>query len=142
MCFSARGNQYGTFYTPLPGKVAAVKLVYLYGYVTCQKYNADNWSFWGCGLRMKDLVNVVVTRSNNHMILPPNQFIGSRAGKWCKLPAYDSFSPEIVLSFFSNPLTLSSHTQLRLWYGEDLVNYTEGDNDGRVCADVYILYVW
>ena len=141
VCFSARYNQYGTFNTPLGGKVAAVKLVHLYGYVTCHKYNANNWSFWGCGHRQKDFVGVVVTRSNNRIILPANQFIGNRAGKWSKLPRYNSFSPEVILSVFYSPLPLSAQTQLRLWYAEDLVNYTEGDNAGRVCTDVYVLYV-
>ena len=141
VCFSARYTQYGTFNTPLGGKVAAVKLVHLYGYVTCHKYNADNWSFWGCGHGLKDLVDVVVTRSNNQIILPANQFIGNGAGKWSKVPGYNSFSPEIILSVFSTPLSLPAQTQLRLWYGEDLVNYTEADNDGRVCTDVYVLYV-
>ena len=141
VCFSARNTQYGTFNTPLGGKVAAVKLVHLYGYVTCHKYNADNWSFWGCGHRVKDLVDVVITRSNNQIILPANQFIGNRAGKASKVPGYNSFSPEIILSVFSTPLSLPAQTQLRLWYGEDLVNYTEADNGGRVCTDVYVLYV-
>lgn len=141
VCFSARHNQYGTFNAPLGGKVAAGKLVHLYGYVTCNRYNADHWSFWGCGHGLKDLVNVVVTWSNNQIILPANQFIGNRAGKWSKLPGYNSFSPEIILSVFSTPHSMSAQTQLRVWYGEDLVSSTEGDNDGRVCTDVYILYV-
>ena len=141
VCFGARNTQYSTFNVPLGGKVAAVKLVHLYGYVTCHKYNANNWSFWGCGDLVKDLVNVVVTWSNNQIILPASQFIGNRAGKWSKLPGYNSLSPEIILPVFSSPLSLSAQTQLRVWYGEDLVYHTESDNDGRVCTDVYVLYV-
>ena len=141
VCFGARYTQYGTVNAPRSGKVAAVKLVHLYGYVTCNKNNADNWSFWGCGHGLKDLVDVVITWSNNHMILPANQFIGNRGGKWSKIPGYNSFSPEIILSVFSYPFFLSAQTELRVWYGEDLVNFYEGDNDGRVCTDVYVLYV-
>lgn len=141
VCFSAKGNQHGTINTPWYGKVGAVKLVHLYGFVTCHKHNADNWSFWGCGHGLNQ-VNVVMTRSNNQIILPANQFIRNAAGKWYKVPGYDSFSPEIILSVFSNPPYLPAGTQLRVWYGEDLVNYTEADNDGRVCTDVYVLYVW
>ena len=131
MCFGARYTQYGTFNAPLGGEVAAVKLVHLYGYVTSNKYIADHWSFWGSGHGC-DLVDVVVTWSNNHMILPANQFIRNRAGKW---------STEIILPVFSSPYSLSAQTQLRVWYFEDLMNYTESDNDGLVCADVYVLYV-
>lgn len=50
-------------------------------------------------------------------------------------------SPEIVLPSFS-PYSVRSGDQLRLWYGEDLVGYTESDNRGLVCADAYGLYVW
>ena len=139
VCFGARNTQYGTFHIPLSGNVAAVKLVHLYGYVTCNKFNVNHWSFWGCGHGSIDRVNVVVTRSNNQMILPPNQFV--QTGKWSIVPGYNSFSPEIILSVFYSPVPLSAQTQLRLWYGEDLVNYTEVDNDGRACADVYVLYV-
>jgi len=36
---------------------------------------------------------------------------------------------------------VSGGQSLRLWYGEDLVGYTEGDNAGWVCCDVYGLYI-
>ena len=28
--------------------------------------------------------------------------------------------------------------ELGLWYGEDLMNRTEGDNDGKSCCNVYV----
>ncbi len=64
------------------------------------------------------------------------------AGKWAKIPGYNAFSPEIVQSRFSGPFNIHRGHQYRVWYGEDLVNYTESDNGGRVCADVWVLYVW
>ena len=90
---------------------------------------------------MLKLPIVAITTSDNHMILPPSQFIGNRAGKWSKIPGYNSFSPEVVLSVFSHPYEMPEQTELRLWYAEDLVNHTESDTGGRVCADVYVLYV-
>lgn len=142
VCFGARNNQYGSFKAPVSGRVIAVKLVHLYGFVTCHKFNPNYWSFWGCGHGLVDLVNVVITTSSNNIFLPPSQFMkfAHSAGKWAKVPGYNSFSPEIVLSRFSTAFYVHAGHSLRLWYGEDLVNYTEGDNDGRVCADVYLLY--
>ena len=143
VCFEARGNKYGSFRAPSAGNVASIKLVHLYGYVTCYKGNADHWSFWGCGYNLVDLVNVVITSSANNIILPPTEFMTYEhaAGKWAKVPGYNSFSNEIVLSRFSSAFQVFTNQQFHLWYGEDLEDYTEDSNDGKVCADVYILYV-
>ena len=61
--------------------------------------------------------------------------------KWYRVPGYKSLSPELVLPFFSSPKLVHSNQELRVWYGEDLANVSDGDNGGRVCADVYALFV-
>ena len=149
VCFGARNHQFGSFSMPSRGRLAAIKLVHLYGYVSCNTNGDSNsWSYWGCGYSsgsLKDKVNVVITASSNHIILPPNQFLtrsGSYAsGKWHDILGFNSWSPELVLSVFSHPLWVSSGQQLRVWDGEDLVDYIETDNGGRVCCDVYARYV-
>lgn len=75
------------------------------------------------------------------MILPAEQFISGET-KWSKIPGYTSLSPQILLSVFSDPVEITAGEELRLWYGEDLANKDEDDNEGKVCADVYGLYVW
>ena len=35
VCFGAKGDKFGTFRAPA-GRLAAIKLVYLYGYVSCR----------------------------------------------------------------------------------------------------------
>ena len=146
MCFGAKGDKSGNFSAPA-GKLAAIKLVYLYGYVSCSTLVSSYWSYWGCGVDPRNAknthrqVNVVITNSSNHFLLPPNQFISDVTMKWYTIPGYNSLSPELVLSVFLNPISLSSNQVLRLWYGEDLANHKEqGDNGGRVCADVYSTY--
>lgn len=145
VCFGARHNQYGRFNAPYSGNIGAVKLVHLYGYVSCDTRRTSYWSYWGCGNNpyagIKDLVDVVITTSSNRIILPPSQFTTSFL-KWSKIPGYNSLSPELVLSSFSSPFRVYSGQQLRLWYAEDLLNRSEGDNGGRACCDVYGLYVW
>ncbi|KAL9960949.1 hypothetical protein ACROYT_G034458 [Oculina patagonica] len=142
VCFGAKSYSYGRFYAPSRGRLASVKLVHLYGYVSCNTASLHHWSFWGCGTSrwVKNKVNVVITTSSNHIVLPPRQFF-SGGGKWSYIPGYNSHSPEIILSFFSHPYWVYKGRQFRVWYGEDLVNYTESDNGGKVCADVYALYV-
>ena len=142
MCFGARNNQFGRFYLPSRGRLAAIKLVHSYGYVSCYTGTSTNWSYWGCaGITTE--VNVVITTKSNRAILPPSQFLSSSfpAGMWSRLPGYDSLSSRLVLRFFSHPLKVRRRQQLRLWYGEDLMNWTEWDNGGRSCAYVYALYV-
>ena len=141
VCFGARNHQFGRFYIRSSGKLASVLLVHLYGYVTCDTRHISYWSYWGCGSYYSgDKINVVITTGANHILLPPGQFMVHHGAKWSKIPGYDSLSPELVLSFF-NPYWVYSGQQLRLWYGEDLMNVGEGDNGGRACFDTYALYI-
>lgn len=142
VCFGTRDTQPGSFYLPSGGGLAAIKLVHLYGYVSCDVRHPQHWSFWGCGQHrsLKQEVDVVITKSDDkQIILPPAEFMkyNHQGGKWARVPGYDSFSKEIVLTPFGKPYPVVAGQQLHLWYGEDLQNYTEGDNGGRVCCDVY-----
>ena len=144
MCFKAKGNQPGKFYAPTCGKLAAVKLVHLYGYVTCHNKVVSYWSFWGCGDHpsVPNHVDAVITRSDDEVPLPPSQFNTFGKGKWSEIPGYNSNSPSLVMSAFSPPTgDVRAGDELRVWYGEDLVNWTEHDNDGEVCCDVYTLII-
>ena len=143
VCFEAKGNRFGRFYVP-EGRLAAIKLVHLYGYVSCHVRSPYSWSYWGCGENRfvgNNLVNAVITNSSNYILLPPLQFQKDRIGKWYRVPGYNSLSPELVLPSFSSPETVHSNQELRVWYGENLVKTWEGDNGGTVCADVYALFV-
>ena len=143
VCFEAKGNRFGRFYVP-EGRLAAIKLVHLYGYVSCHVHGPSFWSYWGCGdnpsMGLNTLVNAVITDSDNHILLPPIQFQKISNLKWYRVPGYNSLSPELVLPFFSSPKWVHSNQELRVWYGENLVK-NNGDNGGKVCADVYALFV-
>lgn len=143
VCFGARRNNFGRFNVPFGGDIAAIKLVHLSGYVTCDRSNFSYWSYWGCGKRagVEDFVGVTITTVRNTIITPEAPFLKvNPPGRFSDLPPYESFSPEIILPRFS-PYQAAAGTTLRLWYGEDLVDFTESDNDGSVCCDVYALYV-
>ena len=70
---ATRDNTFGSFVVPSSGKLVSVKLVHVYGYVTCDKRNRAYWSFWGCCHYPKD-VNVVITTSFDKILLPSNEF--------------------------------------------------------------------
>ena len=90
------------------GRLAAVKLVHLYGYVSCHTAGPISyWSYWGCGDNqwngINTQVNVVITDSKNQILLPPSQFLNTKVPsiKWYTVPGYNSLSPELVLPFFN-----------------------------------------
>ncbi|XP_078351472.1 uncharacterized protein LOC144636180 [Oculina patagonica] len=139
VCFGAKGDAYGAFNMPFQGDLAAMRLVNLHGYVSCDSGNINYWSYWGCGLHNANQVNVVITDDTNTVVLPPAELILT-SNKWAKIPGYNSVSPELVMSLFS-PQSVSSGQQLRLWFGEDLTNNGDHDNGGTACIDVYALYV-
>ena len=146
VCFGAKGNTNGRFTAPIRGNLVAVKLVHLFGYVSCHVYDGTFWSFWGCGENnshgLKALVDTVITDDHNRILMPPTQLEKNIDRlKWYKIPGYNSQSPEIVLSRFS-PTSVYRGKRLRLWYGEDLANLSEGDKGGKVCHKVYATYAW
>ena len=84
----------------------------------------------------------VITYSNK-TVLPLAEFVKSNAEK--KLYTYqldgaDVNSPTLVFNFLPMPLVVSVGQQFQIWYAHDLVGYTEHNNDGETCADVYALY--
>ena len=138
MCFGAKDNRFGKFFAPFSGKLASVKLVHVYGYVACSG-GATYQSYWGCDQYpgLKNHVDAVITTSGGSVLLPSSQFITHKTAKWSLIPGYNSLSPELVLSAFSNPPSVTRGQELRLWYGEDLANTCESDNGGTSCCDVY-----
>jgi len=135
VCFGAKDNQFGRFQVEVGGSIQAVKLVHLSGQVTCDVYN-NAWSKWGCA--RPDLVQyimVALTNESNTILLPTDQRY------YYTIPGYDAQSSEIVFSGFPNPLHMSSDGELRLWYGEDLENSGEDNNDGTSCTDVFAKYL-
>ena len=141
VCFGAKNNHFGRFYVPV-SRLAAIKLVHLYGYVSCDTRHTSNWSYWGCGDKMQAQVSVTITTTANRILLPPKQFLTIPSLEWYKIPGYNSVSPELILSVLSTPNWISSDQELLLWYGEDLVNFSEEDNGGTVCVNEYALFVW
>ncbi|KAJ7383251.1 hypothetical protein OS493_029656 [Desmophyllum pertusum] len=92
--------------------LGALKLVYREGAVRCVSNVAYN-SRWGChsysSFKTYPL-NVIITDKHNNVIFPLPQFIAQRR----TVP----------------------HMDLRIWFGEDFKNWSETDNQGRVCVDV------
>ncbi|XP_031568966.1 uncharacterized protein LOC116303545 [Actinia tenebrosa] len=144
VCFEARHDRYGSLFNYIhAGLVGAIKLEYISGHVRCVSNIAYN-SRWGCGHYssfVKSPLNVVITDRNNHVIFPKKDYI-TNAGLWYWHPfVSDSNTKDLVFSDFAQPFYLPQYEQIRIWYGEDLKNWSEHDNQGRVCVNVYAKFI-
>ena len=116
-----------------------IKLVHLYGYVSCATSVDYYWSHWGCGYHStggnQDYTRIALTTASDTILFPPSEI--GRSDDRTLIPGYSSRSPELVMSIYDTPVSVSAGQELRLWYTEDLKNGFEGDNGGKVCADVF-----
>ena len=139
VCFGAKDGNFGSFNASTGGNLMKIKLVHLYGYVTCLVGHDNYWSHWGCGYHLfngnPDYTDVSLTTESDAILFPPSQIV--RSDKWTLVPGYNSRSPEIVMSIYDTPVAVTKDQELRVWYTEDLMNGHEHDNGGRVCADVF-----
>ena len=83
-----------------------------------------------------DFIIVALTNEGGKILFPPSE-LGKDGSDWILVPGYSSYSPELVMSIYDTPVSISAGQNLRLWYIEDLEDSWEGDNHGRVCADNY-----
>ena len=132
VCFGAKNYTFGRFKVEFSGSINAVKLVHLNGKVSCR----NSWAKWSCQPG-KDKLRVFITDASNTIILPNYRTIDN----WYKIPGYNSSSSEIIITDIPNPLYLSSGQDLRLWFGNDLFDHNEDNNNGTVCTNVFVRYL-
>ena len=135
VCFGARDNKYGAF---TPGKNAfvwAFMLKHRSGYVTCNtRVGHSARSAWGCARNGKN-IQTFLTDERNTIIGP--RFSQPIARHYYHLPGYHSSSPYLIFFMGKSAYGLHHMAELRLWYGEDFFGFTESDNGGKSCTDVY-----
>lgn len=143
------------FTVPYDIKVSQVKIVHKAGHVNCvnhdrscggstEKYGtagADNSSKFGC--ECTDNIGIMVTDSNNKRVVPGkevpvvdwfNRPVSGTESAWYRLPGFHAHSDEIVMD---GDKIFKAGEEYRIWYGEDLMDETEHDNQGNACYDIY-----
>ncbi|XP_031574667.1 uncharacterized protein LOC116308398 [Actinia tenebrosa] len=136
VCFGAKTSSFGRFYINQSGSVKGIKLVYVKGYVAAGN-RIDARSKWGSG-NDKQLYTII-TNSSNQRILPQDEFITNYNILSYLLPYSNYNSEELIFKNFTSPMVVTAGQEYRIWYGEDLTNYGEYDNEGTTCAEVYVL---
>jgi len=134
LCFGATKDSFGSIKLQNEGKLSAMKLVYLNGYVSCNKAVPDCKSKWGCDCFPHEYLSVFVTDSSNEVIFPASI---KDTAVWYELDGYKSTSDEIIFENLRNPSKVKSGDKIKVWYGEDLRDSTADNNSGVTCAKVY-----
>ena len=116
------------------GDVMTFKLVHLSGAVSCASYDSTRYSYWGCD--KGEIIGTLITNARNEVVFPS----GNAKQQTYRRPGMRSDSSELVFSELSVPLTVAAGQEFRLWYSEDLRDFSESDNGGRTCAGVHALY--
>ena len=114
--------------------MTAFKLTHVRGKIGCYAGGNTNW---GCNGQHR--TNMYVTDVKNIVMYPSPVLVKPyQDGGWYHMPGYFENSNQLV---FSNVGTryMYNGQQMRVWYGEDLYGYTEGDNHGYTCfhAEIY-----
>ena len=138
VCFGAKGNSFGKFTYDRNVFVSSFMLVHRSGKVSCDKRDPEYFSYWGCLANSTD-IRVVITDEKNKMLAPSETSLHKYGGY--TLEGFTSSSSAIVFCAPKKPHCVFANSELRLWYGEDFLDSTEGDNVGTTCADVYGLLV-
>ena len=144
VCYGAKGNRMGHFTVNQDGFLVGIKLTHISETVSCHNSKYGYWSYWGCSgvsyYNEKNL-NTIITDSDDKILYPTlNTHQIFRPSHWYSLPGYHGRSETLVFSDFCTPVYAQKGQTLRIWYGEDLKNYSEGDNGGQHCVDIYAMF--
>ena len=134
VCFGAKGNQYGRFTYHRNIFVSSFMLVHRSGKVSCNS-RKHHYSNWGCTPNHPSLITILTDQKNK--ILAPEASTVDKSGHYT-LAGYTSSSSVLVFCARKKPHCVFANSELRLWYGEDLLASSgDRDNGGKTCADVY-----
>ncbi|XP_046851402.1 uncharacterized protein LOC124444794 isoform X1 [Xenia sp. Carnegie-2017] len=133
-CIGAKNNQYAEFSYPGPSRfIIALKLQHTTGKIGCSPAHKSNW---GCS--PSSAMNIIITDTRNKRIFPaPSLITPGTNGNWYISPGYNSNSPSITFAVPGFRWLYHGQT-FRIWYGEDLLGYTESDNHGKTCMNVLV----
>lgn len=146
VCFHTKDEQPGSLTLPPHMCVDRMTFTHRSGRVTCRSSTGDrDYSNWGCEA---DYVAVVMTKADSRDVIMP--LTTNTAGftrqpndnHWYKMDGVTRDGEEMVWQIKDGVYDLKLEGNFKLWYTEDLKDYTEHDNEGQVCYDVEVFGEW
>jgi hypothetical protein len=139
ICIGTRNNAFGKVFAPFDGKVKTLRLVHISGGVSIgSTYTPHNWG--GNSPRPSEIQLVVSNKDNTRIIPPQGYALKSEAKVIYEAPGFTFDGPELVFPPLSPPLVVTKETEFRIWFGQDFTDFSEYNNIGETCANVYVLY--
>lgn len=155
-CFGAGGpdsgdDSFGSF--SIPEDTVSLKLVYTSGGVSCNYGSRGYHSNWGCDLHDDAHMGTFITTATNggdsgdeDIVAPPSSRIDHDNYWWLPYGENSPTADQLVFTDGADDHDTDDHDQIAfpqgdylLWYGEDLRDQSESDNDGSTCVDVYYM---
>ena len=87
----------------------------------------------------------IITNEKKEAFLPPNEdlrayYAINDKNYFYSLNGSTHTSPELVFRDLPNRVSVSRGQELQIWYGQDWVDWSEYNNSGITCVDVYAWY--
>ena len=146
VCFGAKNNNYGAFNITKSGLLKGMKLLRKSGWVKCNTDKLE--SYWGCineRLYGNNDLMTIITNAKKEAILPPaGDLIAldvcNKHKHFYSLDGVTHTSRELVYRDLLNKVSVSRNQEMQIWYGQDWIDCSEDNNNGRTCVDVYAWY--
>ena len=123
-----------------------MKLVHRHGSIKCHpNYRSTYWSCGNIDAYANNTFMTIITNANREALLPSAENLNTYGHNVKRhhyvLDGVNQGSPELILGNLSRPLSLLKDQQLQIWYGQDWVDWSELNNSGTSCVDIFAWYV-
>lgn len=144
VCIVPKYDVPGSFSSPYEGFIGGIKLVHVYGKVTCDTANHHYQNNWGCNRDLLNPLGIFVTDFDKKIIFnrTGSDPYGNVRLPWYSSNLFDGSSEELVFNRMNDPVYANPNVKFSIWYGEDLINEDEQNNAGKTCVDVYAHFIW
>ncbi|XP_066918935.1 uncharacterized protein [Clytia hemisphaerica] len=136
ICYGTRDESFAKFNISKDGSIAGFRMEHVSGSVGC--ISGDK-SYWGCATHYtKDVIMTVITDVERKYIVP-NEY-NTAVIDSLRYPPYHAMSKDLVM-YTGKPYKVTKHQELRVWYGDDVLDYFEWDNTSdEHCINVFVMY--
>ncbi|XP_065660470.1 uncharacterized protein LOC136084393 isoform X2 [Hydra vulgaris] len=138
-CFEAKNEHPALVPINTKGWLSKIKLGNANGVLKCSLQSTG--SKFGC-YSNGTFLNIYITDNKRKLIFPSANQKLTYGSKAYKLPGFSANDTEVTFSNLDYPVPYLIEEQfIQIWNGEDLFDYTEADNSGKVCVDVYGIFL-
>ena len=135
------GSAYASFQVPQSGKIEAIKLIHVSGAVSCVQSNPTTQ--WGCvsPFYKRDQFHTFVTDPEKEIIFP-SVYHTKPYPMYYVVPGGDIETTKELILKPNTPYKVKKGQELQIWYAQDLIKYSDTNNDPNVrhCVRVSMKY--